>query len=118
MMISQNPKTKMYTSHNELLSFKASELNYGRKTHEKLCNHKLVASTHKSLLWKQASEATKLELTITSNTPFFLGEGNHKNGCVAEILHDVEVEIGNIVESVNSEEETLFDRDVDHYPWS
>lgn len=51
---------------------------------------------------------------ITSNNPFVLGEENNNHGCGTEILYGVEGEIGNIVESVNIEEETVFDHDIDH----
>jgi hypothetical protein len=66
---------------------------------------------------KAGNQRQSWKLIITLNTPFLLGEGNHKKGCGDEILHDVEGEIGNIAESVNSVEETLFDHDIDH-PWS
>ncbi|KAM0967382.1 hypothetical protein ACFX2C_023022 [Malus domestica] len=46
------------------------------------------------------------------NKPFVLEENNN-HCCEIEILNVMEVENGNIVESVNSEEETVFDHDID-----
>ncbi|KAM2699439.1 hypothetical protein EV1_038316 [Malus domestica] len=46
------------------------------------------------------------------NKPFVLEENNN-HGCEIEILHSMEVENRNTVKSVNTEEETIFDYDID-----
>ncbi|KAM1866592.1 hypothetical protein ACFX13_009424 [Malus domestica] len=46
------------------------------------------------------------------NKPFILEENNN-HGCEIEILHGMEVENGNIVESINSKEETVFNHNID-----